>query len=325
MNSYRDDGVRAGIDLGGTGVRLVILSEGCELARLIVPTAAFGPLTKSERVAKLVYSIQELTPRGKRLLSLGIGASGPVDLRTGIIENDHTLPAFSHFPLVDELSDALDLKVRIDNDAVTAALGEYYLGAGIGSKRMLMVTLGTGIGVSLLIDGHPFRTACGSHPEAGHIFVSDNHVQCYCGLQGCWETLASRTWLQRELQVLLPDLAYENQDLPFFRKQCKRDPRVQNVFDQYGRNVGRGLATLLQLYGPDITIFSGSAARLYPLYQAGVEESLSRSAGFANHGEIIQSLLGDAGGAAGAALLPTLSVRQQRPEITCGLSSLGNI
>jgi glucokinase len=78
------------------------------------------------------------------------------------------------------------------------------------------------------------------------------------------------------------------------------------VFDRYGRYVGRGLNTLLMLYGPDITILSGSAARLYPLYQAGVEESLKRSAGFTVNSKIVQSLLGDAAGAAGAALLPTL-------------------
>ena len=308
MSTYRDDGVRAGIDLGGTGVRVVISSEGRELACLTVPTALFASLNPSERVASLASAVRELIPNGQRLLSLGIGASGPVNMKTGVVENDATLPAFSNFPLVDELSNALDLKVRIDNDAVTAALGEYYLGAGIGSERMLMVTLGTGIGVALLIDGRPFRTVDGSHPEAGHIPVSGNPLQCYCGLQGCWECLASRTWLQRELQALLPDVAYENQDLSFFRKQCKEDRKVQDVFDRYGRYVGRGLNTLLMLYGPDITVLSGSAARLYPLYQAGVEESLKRSAGFTVNSKIVQSLLGDAAGAAGAALLPTLNI-----------------
>jgi len=306
MSADRDDNVRAGIDLGGTGVRIVISSEGRELASLTLPTASFNSLSKCERVAKLVGSIRELIPSGKKLLSLGIGASGPVNIRTGVIENEDTLPVFSNFPLVDELSSALDLKVHIDNDAVTAALGEYYLGAGVGSRRMLMVTLGTGIGVALLIEGRPFRAADGSHPEAGHIPVSSNPIRCYCGLQGCWECLASRTWLQRELQKLLPDVAYENQDLPFFRKQCKQDPKVQDAFDRYGRYVGRGLNTLLMLYGPDITILSGSAARLYPLYQAGVEESLKRSEGFTVNSNIVQSLLGDAAGAAGAALLPPL-------------------
>jgi glucokinase len=306
MSTYRDDGVRAGVDLGGTGVRIVISSEGRELAYLTVPTASFGPLSPSERVAKLAGSIRELIPNGKRLLSLGIGASGPVNMQTGVVENDDTLPTFSHFPLVDELSNALDLKVHIDNDAVTAALGEYCLGAGVGSERMLMVTLGTGIGVALLINGRPFRAADGSHPEAGHIPVSGDPIQCYCGLEGCWESFASRTWLQRELRALLPDVAYENQDLPFFREQCKQDPRVQDVFDRYGQHVGRGLNTLLMLYGPDITILSGSVARLYPLYQSGVEQSLKLSAGFTVSSKIVQSLLGDAAGAVGAALLPTL-------------------
>jgi glucokinase len=100
MSTYRDDGVRAGVDLGGTGVRIVISSEGRELAYLTVPTASFGPLSPSERVAKLAGSIRELIPNGKRLLSLGIGASGPVNMQTGVVEKDDKIPTFSQFKRV---------------------------------------------------------------------------------------------------------------------------------------------------------------------------------------------------------------------------------
>src|ERR1700754_948353 len=156
--------VRAGIDLGGTGVRIVLLNARQEVASLTVPTASFDKLIQEERLRRLARIIVQMMPADASLLSVGIGASGPVNTNTGVIENSDTLPAFSHFPIVDGLSALLpDIEVRIDNDAVTAAIGEYYLGAGAGCRRMLMVTLGTGIGVSLLIDGKPFRMGDGGH------------------------------------------------------------------------------------------------------------------------------------------------------------------
>ncbi|WP_179403293.1 ROK family protein [Burkholderia guangdongensis] len=303
MSSRAENGVRAGIDLGGTGVRIVVADQGAELASRTLPTALFSSIAQEDRTLELANAVRQMVPDGRTLLSLGIGASGPVDSTRGVIENTDTLPAFSHFPLVSEMSRLLEVPVVIDNDAVVAAIGEFHLGAGAGSRRMLMVTLGTGVGVSLLIDGQPFRAANGTHPEGGHIPVFGNAIRCYCGLQGCWESLASRSWLQQELLKVLPDVAYASHDLPFFQEQCQRNPPLQALFHRYGRYVGRGLGTLIMLYGPDVTVLSGSAARLYPLYRQGVEESLDRSAGFAVNRNIVQSSLGDAAGAIGAALL----------------------
>ncbi|RPE01509.1 ROK family protein [Candidatus Pantoea deserta] len=299
--------VKAGIDIGGTGTRIIIQDSAGTLNSKTVATAEFAGISKERRSDALADHVLSLIPQGMTLASLGIGASGPVDTTSGVIYNKDTLECFSFFPLADELNKKLGVKVAIDNDAVAAVLGEYYFGAGKNSKRLLMVTLGTGIGVALLDKGKPFRTSGGQHPEAGHIPISGNALTCYCGLKGCWETLASRTWLQQNLESLLPTIAFEKHDVHFYERAAQEKEEVAKVFHRYGNYLGRGLVTLLTLYGPDITILSGSAAHYYPLFKPGLEEALTRSDAYAINKWIVPSQLGDVAGALGATVIPELT------------------
>lgn len=303
--------LQAGMDIGGTGTRIILLAGQREIASDTIPTAWFATLPAWQRASALAEKVRQLVPAGQRLSSLGIGASGPVNMNNEIIENEDTLACFSGFPLVSQLRELLGVPVAIDNDAVAAALGEFHLGAGQGSGRMLMVTLGTGIGVAMLEGGTPFRNIDGSHPEAGHIPVSDDPVVCYCGLQGCWEMLASRGWLQQALTAALPDLRWDATLSQRLSPLAAENPRISGILYQYGQIVGRGLNTLLALYGPDVTVLSGSAATLFPLFQGGMEKALARASGYAVNKHIIPSSLGDAAGALGAAILPTLKGTRQ--------------
>ncbi|MFH8133262.1 ROK family protein [Pantoea osteomyelitidis] len=297
--------LRAGIDMGGTGTRLILLEDLREVAAATLPTAHFAALPQAQRAPELVTQLRSLCPADAAIESLGIGASGPVNNHTGIIENDDTLACFSGFPLLAEMAQQLGVPTAIDNDAVVAALGEYQAGAGQQSQRMLMVTLGTGIGVALLNQGQPWRTIDGRHPEAGHIPVGGDD-RCYCGATGCWEMAASRGWLQQALRALLPDLAWPQITPETLTAASQQDERIAALLYHYGERVGRGLGTLLTLYGPDVTVLSGSAARLLPLFNDGMQAALQRASGYALQGQIVQSALGDAAGALGAALLPTL-------------------
>ncbi|PLR34689.1 glucokinase [Chimaeribacter californicus] len=298
--------LRAGIDMGGTGTRLILLEGLREVAGLTLPTASFEALPKTQRSGELVNRLQQLCPADGQIVSLGIGASGPVNNRSGVIENDDTLACFSFFPLLDEMQQRLNVPAAIDNDAVVAALGEYHAGAGVGSKRMLMVTLGTGIGVALLDNGHPFRTADDRHPEAGHIPVSGNGQRCYCGVTGCWEQEASRSWLQEALRQVMPALDWPQLTVEVLKEKSATEPRIAALLHEYGERVGRGLSTLLTLYGPDLTVLSGSAAALLPLFSHGLDAALQRAPGYRLPENIMSSSLGDVAGALGAALLPTI-------------------
>ncbi|HEY2176512.1 MAG TPA: ROK family protein, partial [Mycobacteriales bacterium] len=227
--------VTVGVDLGGTGTRIVVLdADGTVRRETSRPTAA--GISPTRAAAELADSIAAAAA-GFELRAVGIGASGPVD-RLGVIRNPDTLAAYSDIPITDIISDRLGIGCVIDNDAVTAAIGEHNNGAGRGSDALLVVTLGTGIGVALLCHGHAARTADGSHPEAGHLAVNGPSAPCYCGLPTCWEQLASRTALDRLTDNRSAELAI---------KARTGDPDAAAVFDVYGRRVGTGLGTLLTL------------------------------------------------------------------------------
>jgi glucokinase len=283
--------VTVGVDLGGTGTRIVVLdADGTVRRETSSPTAA--GISPTRAAAELADSIAAAAA-GFALRAVGIGASGPVD-RLGVIRNPDTLPAYSDIPITDIISDRFGIGCVIDNDAVTAAIGEHNNGAGRGSDTLLVVTLGTGIGVALLCHGHAARAADGSHPEAGHLAVNGPSAPCYCGLPTCWEQLASRTALDRLTDNRSAELAI---------KARTGDPDAAAVFDVYGRRVGTGLGTLLTLLKPDRVVIGGGAARYLDLAETGMRRSLRRAPGFTAVLELRAAELGNLAGAIGAAIL----------------------
>jgi len=268
----------AGLDIGGTATRIVIWHDGAALASRSVPTACFDDGSPDQRMDRLAGMITGLLPEGAVLAAAGIGASGPMDIARGIIQNPFTLPSLSGFPIAGALAARLACPVVIENDAVVAALAEHRLGAGRDSRRMVMVTLGTGIGVSLLLDGVPFRTAEGSHPEAGHLPVTGGTVRCYCGITGCWEQHASRAALQARLRPLLPQGTPPDRLVADAASAADSDPALRAAFDQYGSLLGRGLCALHTLYGPDVIVLGGSAGAFFTLFRDGIETEFGRGA-----------------------------------------------
>ena len=301
MTAPPDAAVIAGLDLGGTAIRVVIRQGGRPLAAHAVPTTSFDDAGTDLVVERLADLIRGLLPRGVRLAAVGIGASGPVDNDLGLIRNDYTLPRFSGFALVARLEARLGCRVRIDNDAMVAAVAEHRIGAGQGAARMLMVTLGTGIGVALLVGGQPFRGLAGAHPEGGHIAVLGTGTRCYCGAEGCWETAASRSALQARLRPLLPDVPAERL-IGAATAAAAADGSIRAAFDEYGRLVGRGLSVLHTLYMPDVTVIGGSAAASLAAFEGGVRETLARTPDFMVPARVRAATLGEAG-AVGAAIM----------------------
>jgi len=295
-------GVVAGIDLGGTGSRFVVSGRDGVIASTAMATAALGAGGQEQRLSRLVDTVRGLVPAGRALLAVGIGASGPVDLATGVIHNHETLPMFSEFPLVAALQKRFAVDVVIENDAVTAAIAEQRLGAGHDARHMLMVTLGTGIGAAFLVDGAPFRGPRGEHPEAGHIPIITGVDRCYCGAEGCWEQVASRSALQAMLRTHLPPTT-EDRDILATAAASVADPSIRDVFARYGQLVGRGLSVLHSLYRPEVTILGGSAADYLPLIMVGILKAMTRNAEFAVETAIRRTALADNAGAIGAALI----------------------
>lgn len=286
------DRVTVGVDLGGTGTRVVALDlHGSVPDQRTFPTAS-ASTAKSLAVEQLVQQIKAVAGV-RRLDGVGIGASGPVD-PTGIIRNDDTLPVFSHIDLVGMVSERLSVPCVIDNDAATAAIGENLYGAGNASSALLVVTLGTGVGVAMLTSDRPVRAADGSHPEAGHLAVPGPPAPCYCGLATCWEQLASRTAL---------DTLTSNQTAELATQARAGDQHAIDLFHTYGSRVGAGLVNLLTIYRPERVVLGGGAARYLPLWEPGLARAVVRNDPFKSTPPFAQAQLGALSGAIGAAII----------------------
>ncbi len=290
-----------GIDFGGTATTFVATVCGEVVASSQRLTAELGQGTANERVARVTQEIQQLLPAGHELVALGIGATGPVDINTTEIDNAATLPWFSGMNLVEHLRRALGVPVTIDNDAVVAAIGEY---AALPEppERLLVVTLGTGVGGSLLIRGQPFRGPDGRHPEVGHLLVFESDTGCYCGLTGCWEPRAARVALQAALlRELGPGASDKRDALTEGHRQYQTSPAVRDIFHRYGSDVGRGLAVLNTAYLPQLIVIGGSAGAYLPLFDSGIKEAMTQQSAYSPHVPIAKANLGNVAGAVGAA------------------------
>jgi glucokinase len=281
--------VTIGVDLGGTGTRIVALDRDAVVRHQVShPT----PTSSAGAVSGLVGSIAAAAA-GHKLRGVGIGASGPVD-SLGIIRNAETLLAFSDIQITPAISGRLGVPCVIDNDAAAAAAGESACGAGRGSAGLLVVTLGTGVGVAALAGGRPFRGADGGHPEAGHIPVGGAPSPCYCGLPSCWEQLASRTALDRLTGNETDALAV---------KARSGDVAAARVFGTYGERVGTGLVTLLAIFRPDRVVIAGGAAQFIDLFSHGLRRGLGRGPRYTPKPAVVAAELGNLSGAIGAAVM----------------------
>ena len=188
--------VAIGIDIGGTKIAVAaVSSQGEVLANVRFATEPhLGFATALNKMISGINSvINDAGVKSEMLDGIGIGCAGPVDPLRGTIHNPHTLPTWDDCDLVSPLAERFSVPVRMENDADAAASGEARFGAGRGSDPMVMLTFGTGIGFAAIMKGQIYRGVAGEHPEAGHIPTTADGPECYCGLRGCFEAMASGT------------------------------------------------------------------------------------------------------------------------------------
>lgn len=302
----RPPGVLIGIDIGGTGTRILAMTAGNEIVdQRTAPTpSTFEQGSAAEFLAAHIDQVAG----GREIVAIGIGASGPVD-RDGVIRNPDTLPAFTGLPIVADLRDAFAVPVVIDNDAVCAALAEQRIGAARGASSLLHITLGTGIGACLLTDGRPLRGGDGMHPESGHISVSIPTPPCYCGRKACWEQAASRLALQRTAASLLGKNPTDKTAIAELATLADNgEAQAARVFYDFGLTVADGLATLLAVYRPQTVVLGGSGADHFRIYKATVIQALSSLGAWISEITFAKTELDDYGGATGAASLALAAV-----------------
>lgn len=273
----------AAVDIGGTKIAVGIVdANGRVLSRKEAPTCGEGPYSAAlERtVAMLRAAAAEI---GEEITGIGIGCTGPVYPSTGEIGDVNFFPGWRGESPVRDLGKAFGVSMAIENDADAAALGEVAWGAGRGKKRLIYVTVGTGIGVAVLIDGSVYRGVDGAHPEIGHHLLDPSGPACTCGFSGCWESLAAGpamvSWIERNAPV-----DYPHRSGLTAKRVCELagqgDEWAMRAVEREGRYLGLGLANLVTLFAPDGILLGGSVLKSAKLFLEKIRATIRVSCRF---------------------------------------------
>jgi glucokinase len=304
-DSGRMSAYSIGVDLGGTNLRVAAIDgEGQVLDRVSVPAIyEAGP----EHVVKdIVQAIHEVRSRvaADGLLGVGIGVPGFIDIDTGVVIGSANLPGFQDFPVRDEIQRQLGTKIMLENDANAAALGEMWRGAGKDVKDLILLTLGTGIGGGIIINGRVLHGFLGMAGEFGHMTVFPDGNPCGCGNSGCLEKHASATAIAAMGRMM--HFGRDTTSATVYELALKGNERALLVFESMGRALGVALASLINIFNFPLYLLSGGPLPAWDLFAPSMfKEVKRRSFTFARTGTRIEkALLGADAGLFGAAYLP---------------------
>lgn len=278
---------RIGIDMGGTHTAAGLV-EGLEVKDRIefATDTGRGAETYIEELAENIRKLLERNGlRPEDAACIGMGVPGSFNAQTGMIEYANNL-GFSDVPFQSLLEAKLQKKVWIDNDANLAAWGEYLLGRS-GVSSFFMVTLGTGIGCGMVLDGKLYRGVNFAEGEVGHMTIRYDGIDCNCGRKGCFEAYASASALVRQaaeaaeahpesrLNALVEgDVSRMNGRL-FFQAVREKDETALAVRDVYARLLAEGLTNLINLMQPEELVIGGGISQAADLFLPQVQEYIA--------------------------------------------------
>ncbi len=310
--------ISVGVDLGGTKIHTVVAkADGAVLGEDHRPTEATqGPDAVVARIAASVRAACELAGVSvESVAGVGISSPGPCDPKRGVVTNAPNLPGFHDVHLTHLVSEALSLPVLLENDANAACYGEFRFGAGRGLRHVVYVTLGTGIGGGIIIDGKIYEGASGAAGEVGHIIIDPDGPPCNCGARGCVEALASGPAIAREAKraiaegrsPIMAGLAGDSRPTAelVLRAAQQGDAVAREIIRSAGHSLGIGLIGVLNCLNPEALILGGGLIGLGDLYlepaittaKSGAFEQIMSDV------TITLASLGERSGALGAAAL----------------------
>ncbi len=311
---------RIGVDLGGTNIAVGVVSENLEIVgRGSVKTKAPRPAADIFDDIKVAVDLAmaDAGITADEVISVGVGTPGTVNKNTGYIEFANNLD-FQQVPAKEMLEERLKMTVYLDNDANCAALGEAVAGSGKGSKNFVAITLGTGVGSGIIIDGKIINGANFAAGEMGHMVICVDGEQCNCGRRGCWEAYASATALiaqtkdamKHNQDSVMWQLVNDNIDAvngrTAFDAMRLNDPAGKAVVDKYTYYVASGIINIINALQPEFICVGGGIANeketlLEPIRNFVRRERYSHYA--TKQTEIVSAELGNDAGIFGAALL----------------------
>jgi glucokinase len=293
------------IDIGGTKLAVGIVDEnGAVLSRVEPPTGTAS--TYASRLENMVSMLRQTGKNaGAEITGIGIGSTGPVDPFTGEFGNVDSLPEWRQKNPVRDLARVFDVQVALENDADAGALGEATWGAGKGKSRLIYITVGTGIGGAIILDGELYRGVDGAHPELGHLVLDPSGPLCSCGFCGCWESLATGPAMVAWFRSQTRPRNYNNELTAknICQMAGKGDALAREAVDREAKYLGLGLANLINLLAPDVIVLAGSVMKSAVLFLDSIHKTIRTGCRFVpfEKTEIALASLGDDANLIGAA------------------------
>ena len=277
-----------GVDLGGTGIKAgVVNQQGEILSKGSTPTMIERPYQAI--IADIAALCGRVTAEAgltmDDIAGIGVGVPGICDPKTGVIPFCTNL-GWHQIPFVEEMHKHIDKPVRVDNDATVAGLAESVAGVSAGSQASVFITLGTGVGGGIIINGRPYSGAHGVGSEIGHMILKMDGEMCTCGNQGCFERYASATAIIREARR-----AVEKHSESAIMEACGGDPKKINakividsakegdetgkaVFDGYVKGLAHGLVSIINILDPEVIVLGGGVSMAGDFLLDAVREAM---------------------------------------------------
>lgn len=302
-----------GVDIGGTTVKIGLFTTEGELLEkweIKTRTENKGEAILPDIAESLKRKMEEKGLDVQEMSGIGIGIPAPVDAK-GVVQNTANL-GWGYKEVKREMEELTGLPVEAGNDANVAALGEMWLGAGKGQDNMIMVTLGTGVGGGVIVNGRPLVGAHGAGGEIGHLCVNYEETEhCGCGKTGCLEQYASATGIARLARKRL-----EKDDTDTVLRGChlsaksvfdalkEGDKVAEEIVEKFGEYLGYALANLAAVTDPAVIVIGGGVSRAGEILLGYVEKNFKKKAFFSNKDtEFVLATLGNDAGICGAAKL----------------------
>jgi predicted NBD/HSP70 family sugar kinase len=294
LSFSRSAGVAVGIDFGKRhlGVAAADLSHAI-LAEAQRPVRAEDPAEAGLDAAVVLVEevMEEAGVTREQVVGVGLGLPGPIDRRSGRVGSSSILPGWVGVRAADELGKRLALPVAVDNDANLGALAELHWGAAAGRTDVAYLKISTGIGAGLVLDGRVYHGTGGLAGEIGHAIVDEQGPVCRCGKRGCLETLAGASALA---ELLEPRLGRAISTAELLSLATSGDSGARRVIADAGRHIGGVVATLCDLFNPELIVVGGELGRAGDVLLDPMREQVHRNAipATARDVEIVEGVLG---------------------------------
>lgn len=309
---------RIGIDVGGTNVKLALVTSAGEIvySNSIPTRAELGYEYTIDNIKQAIKNLlQETNVNPQEVEGIGFGFPGQVDYKSGIVRLAPNIPGWVDIPIAKMIEEEFHIPTRVDNDVRCAALGEFNFGAGKGCENLICITVGTGIGSGLIVNGKLVRGASNAAGEIGHIKLQMHEGPvCGCGDSGCLEAFASgpaivamaEDYIKGGKSAKFRELANPN-ITPYIVSEAAKagDPVAKRIFATIGEYIGIGLASAVNLLNPEKVIIGGGVAAAGCFLIEPLKETLKKRAMkiAGETVEIVPAQLGNRAGVIGSSLL----------------------